>query len=295
MTVTAIPTRRDNNMAPAVGARPRKARFNPYLLLLLAWIVGVLGPYAWTFITSITPSQDLASKGLTLWPAEPTLEAYGALLTQTPFLTYMRNSLAVAAGTVLLTISLSLLAGTALSRYRFRGRQAVLFGVLLVQLFPAVLLVVPLYSELRTLGLLDSTLGLILVHTTFALPFSTWLMKGFIDQIPVELEEAAFMDGATRFTSFFHVILPLSRSGIAAAGTYAFIYSWNEFIYALTFTTSEASRTMPVGLRQFIGENTIRWDFLTAGGILAAVPIIIGFMFAQRSLVEGMTAGAVKG
>lgn len=286
---SAAPPRRRQKGVPT-----RRRRFNPYVLLVLAWIVGVIGPYFWTFITSITPPSELGT-GLTLWPSTPTFQAYADLLTRTPFLQYLSNSFIIASGTVVLTITIALLAGTALSRYEFKGRRVVLFGVLLVQLFPAVLLIVPLYTELRSLQLLDSILGMILIHTTFALPFSTWLMKGFIDQIPKELEEAAFMDGASRFGSFLHVILPLSRSGIAAAGTYAFIYSWNEFLYALTFTTSDASRTMPVGLRLFIGENTIRWEFLTAGGILAAVPIIIGFMFAQRSLVAGLTAGAVKG
>jgi ABC-type sugar transport system, permease component len=274
--------------------RRKQLPFSPWVLLVIAWIAGVLGPYFWTFITSITPQNELG-KGLSLWPDEATFDAYRQLLTETSFLRFLMNSFVVAAGTVLLTTTFALLAGTALSRYEFRGRRIVLFGVLVVQLFPAVLLVVPLYSELRALGLLDSLLGLILVHTTFALPFSTWLMKGFVDQIPKELEEAAYMDGASRLQSFIHVILPLSKSGIAAAGTYAFIYSWNEFIYALTFTTSDAARTIPVGLRLFIGENTIRWEFLTAGGILAAVPIIIGFMFAQKSLVAGLTAGAVKG
>lgn len=293
--MTAVAPRKRSVTRPGTErTRRRQLPFSPWILLVVAWIVGVLGPYIWTFITSITPSNELGT-GLSLWPDVPTFEAYGNLLTKTPFLQYFANSVMVAMGTVILTISIALLAGTALSRYDFAGRRIVLFGVLVVQLFPAVLLVIPLYSELRTLGLLDSIPGLILIHTTFALPFATWLMKGFIDQIPKELEEAAYVDGASKFQSFIHVILPLSRSGIAAAGTYAFIYSWNEFVYALTFTTSDAARTIPVGLRLFIGENTIRWDFLTAGGILAAVPIIIGFMFAQRSLVEGLTAGAVKG
>ena len=265
----------------------------PVYLLIAAWIVGVFAPYTWMFITSITPPSEMSTGGIL--PQDPTFEAYTNLLTTTPFFQYMANSLMVAVGTVLITISSALLAGTALSRYRFRGRQAVLAGILLVQLFPTILLIVPLYIELKNLGLLDSKIGLMFVYSAFAMSFSTWLMKGFVDQIPFEIEEAAYIDGCSRLQAFRHVILPLSRPGIAAAGTYAFIYSWNEFLFALTFTASTENRTIPVGLNLFIGENLIRWEFLTAGGVLAAIPILIGFMYAQRALISGLASGAVKG
>jgi multiple sugar transport system permease protein len=282
--------------APPAPSPPRRRwRFRPVYLLVLAWLVGVLGPYLWMFVTSITPSSELAQSSSRVVPENPTFSAYADLLSGTAFLTYVRNSLIVAVGTVVLTTGCALLAGTALSRYRFRGRTAVLYGILLVQLFPVILLIVPLYIELKTFGLLDSKLGLVLAYTAFALSFSTWLMKGFIDQIPVEIEEASYIDGCSRFQSFRYVILPLSRPGIAAAGTYAFIYSWNEFLLALTFTASDGSRTIPVGLRQFIGENIIRWEYLTAGGVLAAIPILIGFMYAQKALISGLASGAVKG
>jgi multiple sugar transport system permease protein len=281
--------------APTAGDAPteRRIRIRPVYLLITAWIVGVFGPYAWMLITSITPPEQLITGGVL--PKEPTLAAYVDLLTTTPFLQYLINSLFVAVGTVTITITSALLAGTALSRYRFRGRNAVLVGILLVQLFPTMLLIVPLYIELRTLGLYDNRFGLMLVYSAFAMSFSTWLMKGFVDQIPVEIEEAAYIDGCSRLQAFRYVILPLSRPGIAAAGTYAFIYSWNEFLLALTFTASEESRTMPVGLNLFIGENLIRWEFLTAGGVLAAIPILIGFMYAQKGLISGLASGAVKG
>jgi len=278
--------------------RPRPVRrtwFRPVYLLILAWLVGVLGPYLWMFITSITPPADLATSAERIWPANASLQSYVDLLTGTAFLQYALNSFLIASGTVILTTLFALLAGTALSRYRFRGRTAVLYGVLLVQLFPTILLIVPLYIELKTLGLLNSKIGLMIVYTAFALSFSIWLMKGFIDQIPVEIEEASYIDGCNRLQSFFYVILPLARPGIAAAGTYAFIYAWNEFLFALTFTSSDDARTIPVGLRQFIGENLIRWEWLSAGGVLAAIPILIGFMFAQKALISGLASGAVKG
>lgn len=265
----------------------------PIYFLIAAWLVGVLGPYAWMFVTSITPPGELATIGI--FPANPTLDAFPALLTQTPFFQYLLNSVQVATGTVLLTVSCALLAGTALSRYRFRSRNAILAGVLFMQLFPSILLIVPLYVELKALSLIDNKIGLILVDTAFAMAFSIWLVKGFVDQIPKEIEEAAYVDGCSKWQAFRHIILPLTRPGIAAAATYAFIYSWNEFLFALTFTFSEETRTMPVGLSLFVGENLIRWEFLTAGGVLAAIPILIGFMYAQKGLIAGLSSGAVKG
>jgi multiple sugar transport system permease protein len=265
----------------------------PIYFIIAAWLVGVLGPYVWMFITSITPPSELAT--ITIFPEHPTLDAFPSLLTKTPFFQYLLNSIEVAIGTVLLTVACALLAGTALSRYRFRGRSVVLAGVLFMQLFPSILLIVPLYVELKAIGLIDNKIGLILVDAAFAMAFSTWLIKGFVDQIPKEIEEAAYVDGCSKWQAFRHVILPLSRPGITAAATYAFIYSWNEFLFALTFTFSNDTRTMPVGLSLFVGENLIRWDFLTAGGVLAAMPILVAFMYAQRGLIAGLSSGAVKG
>jgi multiple sugar transport system permease protein len=293
MTVVSTGTRVSS---PTFSRAPkRRFRIRPIYFLIAAWIFGVVGPYFWMFLTSITPSNELNVDKTTVFPQHPTFSAYGQLLGQTGFLQYLANSAIVAFGVVVITVLCALLAGTALSRYRFRGRRVVLYGILLVQLFPSILLIVPLYIELKNLGLLNNKVGLILIYTAFAMSFSTWLMKGFVDQIPKEIEEASLIDGCSKLQSFFHVILPLSRPGIAAAGTYAFIYSWNEFLFALTFTFDDTAKTIPVGLSQFVGENMIRWDFLTAGGALAAIPILIGFMFAQRGLVEGLASGAVKG
>jgi multiple sugar transport system permease protein len=293
--MTAVSTETRVSSPPISRPPRRRIRIRPIYFLIAAWIVGVIGPYFWMFLTSITPSNELSVSKTTVIPKHPTFSAYGELLRQTGFLHNLANSAFVAVGVVLLTVICALLAGTALSRYRFRGRRAVLYGILFVQLIPTILLIVPLYIELKKLGLLNNKLGLILVYTAFAMSFSTWLMKGFVDQIPVEIEEASLIDGCSKIQSFFHVILPLSRPGIAAAGTYAFIYSWNEFLFALTFTFNDQAKTVPVGLSQFVGENMIRWDFLTAGGVFAAIPILIGFMFAQRGLVAGLTSGAVKG
>jgi multiple sugar transport system permease protein len=282
-----------------ITRRPLLARrlkwFRPIYVFIALWLIGVLGPYAWMFITSITPPDELVESASRIWPQNPTFDAYRYLFSNPRFIAYSLNSAIVAAGTVIVMTTFALLAGTALSRYRFRGRTLVLFGTLLLQLFPTVLLIAPLYIEMRTFGLLDTKQGLMLVYTAFSLPFSTWLMKGYVDQIPKEIEEAASIDGCTRFQTFLHVIVPLTKPGAAAVATFAFIYSWNEFIYALTFTQTQSARTLPVGLRLFIGESSINWEYITGAGVLAAIPILVGFMIAQRSIISGLTAGAVKG
>jgi multiple sugar transport system permease protein len=287
-------------MAAGQPARRRitRRRGTPlwYVYFLVGvWIVGVLGPFVIMLLTAITPASEFISGGASYLPMHPTLAAFVNLVQQTPFLRYLGNSLIVALATVAITLTVSVLAANALSRYRFRARRVMMFGVLLVQLFPAVLLVEPLYAELRTLHLLNSLPGLFIVYSTFASPFSTWLLKGFMDELPMELDESARMDGCSGFQVFWHVLLPLTRPGLAAAATYAFIYSWNEYLYAVTFTSGPGSSTVPVGLSLFIGENTIRWELLTAGGVVAALPIVVGFMFVQRQLIAGLTSGAVKG
>jgi multiple sugar transport system permease protein len=273
----------------------KKFRVRPVYVCIAIWLVGVLGPYAWMFITSVTPPEEMVHSAQRIWPHKPNFSAYGYLFSNPRFISYAVNSIIVAVGTVIVTTTLALLAGTVLSRYRFRGRKIVLFGTLILQLFPTVLMIIPLYMEMRTFGLLDTKHGLMIVYTAFSLSFSTWLMKGYVDSIPKEIEEAALIDGCSRFQTFLYVIIPLTKPGIAAVATFSFIYSWNEFIYALTFTQSQTARTIPVGLRLFIGESSINWQYITAAGVLAAIPVLIGFMLAQRSLVAGLTAGAVKG
>ena len=279
--------------------RPEKftifSKVRPVYFLIAAWLVGVLFPFIWMLFTSVIPDRRLLTQAKDVFPREVTFAAYQHMFHDQRFIKYLLNSVTVALSTVVLTTLISLLAATALSRFRFRGHSFMLMSILLVQLFPSILLIVPLYIELKKLGLLNSKLGLILVYSSFTLSFATWLLKGFIDQIPKEIEESMTVEGASKMQVFWYLIFPLARPGIAAAGTYVFIYSWNEFIFALTFTNGQGARTLPVGLQQFVAEDLIRWDLITASGVLAAIPILIGFMFAQRVLVSGLTSGAVKG
>jgi multiple sugar transport system permease protein len=246
-------------------------------------------------LTSVTPQSDLVAPGANIIPAHPTLAAFRELLKTTPFMHYLSNSLITALSTVIFSLIVASSAAISLSRFRFRGRSSVLIGLLIAQLFPAVLLVIPLQTELRTMNLLDSRWGLVLIYTTFSTPFATFLLKGFLDSVPRELDEASRLDGCSTWEMVRFVLFPLLRPGLTASGTYIFIYSWNEFLYSLTFMSSDSNRTVPVGLHMFIGDYQIRWDLLTAGGVLAALPVLIGFMFVQKQLIKGLSAGAVKG
>ncbi|PVU81991.1 carbohydrate ABC transporter permease [Cellulomonas sp. WB94] len=264
-------------------------------IAVTVWMTATLGPYVIMLLTSLSPQSQLIAPGGSLLPTHPTLAAYRELFDKTPFVSYLTNSVITALCTVAFSLLIAVAAAISLSRFRFRGRSAVLTGLLVAQLFPAVLLVIPLQVELRTMSLLDSRWGLLLVYTTFATPFATFLLKGFLDGLPRELDEAATIDGCSPMQMVRHILLPLMRPGLTAAGTYIFIFAWNEFLYALTFTQTTAAQTIPVGLSMFIGEYQIRWDLLTAGGVLAAVPVLVGFMLVQKQLVSGLTAGAVKG
>lgn len=262
---------------------------------ILGWLLFALGPYLWMLITSLKPSNELHLFPVRYLPSEVTFDAYRLLLTTTQFSRYFLNSSIVAFGTVVLTTTAAVVAAYALSRFKIPGKQYILIGLLITQLIPAVLLVVPLFLSLRSVGLLNTWWGIIIVHSAFAMPFTTWLMTGFLDALPKELDEAALIDGCSYFGAFRWVIAPLLAPGIAASATYVFIYSWNEFIYALTFTSSDAARTLPVGLHNFIGEFIIRWDLLTAGGVISVIPTVLFFMLVQRHLISGLASGAVKG
>jgi multiple sugar transport system permease protein len=302
MTTEALrPPRTGRATTGATASRPitRRSKFKFSKAAIYAaigfWLLATLGPYVIMLLTSLTPQSELLKPAVNPIPQNPTFEAYGELFRSTPFLSYMTNSAITSIGTVIFSLLAAMTAAICLSRFRFRGRTTMLTGLLIAQLFPAVLLVIPLQAELRVMGLLDSHWGLILVYSTFATPFATFLLKNFLDGLPRELDEAATIDGCSPFQTVRYVLFPLLRPGLTAAGTYIFIFAWNELLYALTFTSSPAAQTIPVGLQLFIGEYQIRWDLLTAGGVLAAIPVLVGFMLVQRQLISGLTSGAVKG
>lgn len=264
-------------------------------VLLALMLLFLLFPFYWTFLTSIKPENELYGKVVTYWTAHPTFEAYKKLFTSTvDFLSAMKNSLLVAVCTTLLTLVVATMAAYAFSRYDFVGRKVLMSIFLCNNMFPTVLLLIPLYSIMRKLQLLFTPVALILSYTTFTIPFSVWLLIGFINDLPASLEEAAMVDGCNRGQAFMKIIFPLLRPSIIATGVYIFMQSWNEYTFAMMFTNT-STRTIPVALKSLIGQLGVQWDLLTAGGILTIIPVCIMFFFAQKRLVEGLTAGAVKG
>ncbi len=205
------------------------------------------------------------------------------------------NSLLIAGATTIVGVVISCTAAYALSRFRFPGRKAGLTTFLVVQMFPATLLLIPLYVVLDKLGLLNSTMGLVLVYSTTAIPFCVWTLKGYFDTLPRELEEAARIDGASPWMIFRRIILPLARPGIAVTALFSFMTAWNEFIMAATFMTDESKYTLPVLIQQAVGEHTADYGLFAAGALVTSLPVMIAFYVLQKYLVGGLTAGAVKG
>lgn len=267
--------------------------FTLYIPLLLI-LLFILFPFYWTFITSIKPEAELYG-AVTYWPKAIVWDSYKNLFTTTVnFLDAMKNSFVVAAATTIVSLTTSTLAAYAFSRYRFAGRRAMMALFLSNNMFPTVLLLIPLYSIMRKMGLLYTPGSLILAYTTFTIPFSVWLLNGFLNDLPLTLEEAALVDGCNRRTAFSKIILPILGSCLVATGVYIFMTSWNEYTFAVMFTNTQ-TRTIPVALKSLIGQLGVQWDLLTAGGIITIIPVCIMFFFAQKRLVEGLTAGAVKG
>ena len=263
-------------------------------LPVAAILAFALIPWLWMMLSSFRPDRDLTQSPVRLWPSALTLSHHIELLARTSFLQNLRDSLIVAAGAVTLGLVLALPAAYAFSRFHFPGRQTLRVQFLVINMFPVVMLILPLFILLRDLHLLDTYFALIAGHATFTLPFAIWLLTSYVDSIPLELDQAAATDGATGWQTLRLVILPLIVPGVVAVGTYLFISSWNEYLFALMLAGRRV-RTVTVALQMFIGENQIQWGLLMAGGTLVALPAIILFLLAQRSLVGSLTGGAVKG
>ncbi|MGK5630731.1 sugar ABC transporter permease [Streptomyces sp. URMC 123] len=223
------------------------------------------------------------------------LENYTRVLGETEFGTWFLNSLVVAGGTTLVGVLISASAGYAVSRLRFPGLRPLMWSFLVFQMFPVAVLIVPLYNILGTLGLLDSYGGLILTYCSVAVPFCAWMLKGYFDTIPAEIDEAGRVDGLSPFGTFWRLILPLARPGLAVTAFYTFLTAWSEVAFATQFMSSENSYTLAVGLQTFIGPHRAEWGLMTASSVLITIPAGLMFFFAQRHLVAGLTAGGTKG
>jgi ABC-type glycerol-3-phosphate transport system permease component len=276
----------------------RKSRLIKYAILyavLLVLAAIVLLPFYWMVVSSFRPPEALFSSKPSLWLSSLSLEHYAHVLRRTNFVAQFKNSVIVALCTTLVCILSGSFAGYSLSRFKIRGRFLVSVVIFLTMMFPATVVLIPLFLVFRTLRLLNTYWGLVIAYATFALPFCTWMMKGFFDSIPMELEEAAIVDGCSRAGAMFRVALPLAAPGVAATAMFGFLLAWNEYLFALTFTTSEDMRTLPVGLTLFSGEYYTNYGALMAASFMVCIPVLVFFLYANRYMIQGLTAGAVKG
>jgi len=264
---------------------------------LVALTLFALGPFVWVFLTSLKTRGELYATPLRYLPATVTLANYVDAWTSrlTPFSRFFANSLWVSSVTMVATTCVSILAGYALARFRFAGRNALLLIFLATQMFPAVLLIAPLLSQWYALGLIDTYQALIYSNFSFTVPFTVWMLVGYFDAIPRDLEESALIDGCGRFGALCRVVLPLAAPGIAATAIFAFVTSWSELLFAITFTTQTEMRTLSAGLLFMVGQYEIQWGQLSAGVIISTVPVAILFTYLQRHLIHGLSAGALKG
>lgn len=264
-------------------------------LAVLCYVLFALFPLYWLLKIAITPEKLIYTQGTALWPSTLTLENFRQVLFYSDFLVYFKNSVYVSLGTAAITTIIAAAAGYAFSRFQFRGKTLVVILLLITQMFPLLMIIAPIYKIIAGLGLLNTLTSLIVVYTAFNIPFATFLMQSFFDGIPKDLDEAAMMDGCTRLQALRKVILPLTLPGLAATLGFIFTAAWSELLFALMLINSNASMTFPVGLLTFVSKFSVDWGQMMAAGVLALVPSCLFFIFIQRYLVKGLTAGAVKG
>jgi multiple sugar transport system permease protein len=229
------------------------------------------------------------------WPSPFNFENYQQLFAKTEFVSWYRNSIVVSVASTFLATAVGTIGAYALARLKFLGRGFMASATLITYLVPPSILFIPLYAQIKNLGLANSLFGLVVTYPSFTVPFVTWLLMGYFESIPEELEESAMIDGSTRFGAFYRIVLPLAAPGVLAAALYAFTQAWNEFLYSLVFITDARLRTLPVGLASFITGDVYGWGYLMAGAVLTTLPVIAAYIYLQKYMVEGLTAGSVKG
>ncbi|MBR2950149.1 MAG: carbohydrate ABC transporter permease [Lachnospiraceae bacterium] len=265
------------------------------ILLLGFFLAVVIIPIYWMFVTSLKTQADAISLDIQYWPKNPTLMNYRAVLMETQFVAFLKNSLIVAVVSGFLVLLVAIPGGYALSRYNYKGKSATMIGFLVTQMIPGTLLLVPLFIVFANIRLQDTLWSLIIYYTALQVPFCTITMQGFFINIPVVIEEAAKIDGCTLRQTIMKIVLPVMLPGIIAVFIFAFVSGWNDLLGGIMFINSETKRTIPVGLSYYVGQYSIKWGEMTAGGMMALIPSAILFAVAQKYIVEGMTSGAVKG
>ncbi|MEV8345307.1 sugar ABC transporter permease [Streptomyces niveus] len=290
--VTAVTeTRTSTAKVRRRGERSRAASVGLHATLIVASVIAVF-PVLWVLLTSLKPAAYATT---TDFFKDPTLGNYTKLLQDTPFLTWFGNSLLIAGLTTVLGVFTAATTGYAVSRFRFPGKRGLMWTLLITQMFPMAVLIVPLYNIMSDLGLLNQAAGLVITYLTIAVPFCAWMMKGFFDTIPREIDESGMVDGLTPFGTFWRLILPLAKPGLAVTAFYSFVTAWGEVAYASAFMVGDENLTLAGGLQKFVNQYGAQWGPMTAASVLIAIPAAIVFLFAQRHLVTGVSAGAVKG
>ena len=260
----------------------------------IALAVVILLPFVWMVSVSLKPPGEPFAIPARLWPDAPTLDNYAAAF-KPEFQRYFLNSLIVSLSTVVITVGLALLAAYSFTRFQMRLLSALLLAVIVAQMFPSSAIIIPIYKMVKAADLLNTYAALIIAYITVTLPVAIWMLRGFVSKIPEALEEAAAIDGATPLQAFFRIVVPLCRPGIVATAVFVIIVTWQEFLFALSFTSTKEMRTLPVGMNDYIGQYGIRYGELMASSIMISVPVILVFLLLQRQFVAGLTAGSVKG
>ena len=279
-------------MNPGRGPAHALRRMALYLGVLVVTLYSVF-PIYWMALSSTRPQQDLFTKAsLVPWPID--WESYRSLLELTDYPRQFANSLAVALATVTLTMVFSILIAYALTRLRFRGKTAIVAAMLFGYMFPPLMLAIPMFSLFNAAGLTDTLFALVGAHLAIALPLGVWRLWGFFKKMPLELEEAAMVDGCSRLQAFLRIVLPLSMPGLITVAIFSFLLSWGDYVFGLILIMSDQNKTLPVGLASMLGSNDLRWGDIMAGATLIAIPLLVLFTFLYRYFVAGLAAGALK-
>lgn len=262
---------------------------------LSLYLLGMLFPLYWIVITSFKPQKDIFSMPIKYWPSKFTLDNYINIFKISKFQIYITNSLIIAIVAALIVLVIAILSAYVLARFSFRGHRQIMFAFFLTQMLPGFIALAPLYIMMNKMGLLNTRFSLILMYTVGLIPFSTIMLRGFFQRIPSSLEEAAMIDGCSRFTALIRIIIPVMLPGIASTFIFAFVQNWNELFLSVMFINSDSLRTLPVAMNSFILKFDVDWGSMSAGAVISVIPTILIFAFAQRFIVEGLTQGAEKG
>ncbi|HQY33513.1 carbohydrate ABC transporter permease [Actinotalea sp.] len=293
----SLPTGAPSVVVPTGRWRRRLGRAAVAAVALLVAVVWAF-PVYWMIISSLTPDALLRSPTPSFWPASPSLRNFERVVEGTSFTTALRMSLSITAVTVVAVLAFAFLAALAISRFRFRGRRSFVLAVLFIQMLPAEGLFIAQYKMLSAAGMLNAVLGVAVLYTAAIVPFTVWMLRGFVAGVPAELEEAAMVDGLSRTQAFLRITFPLLAPGLIASGVYAFLQAWNEFTVALVALPAESAQTLPLWLRSFLAASANRgvdWGEVMAASTLIALPVIVFFLVVQSRMTSGLVSGAVKG